>query len=273
MFITGETLNKLCLISIYDRNYLNEFSNIKNYVNEVIYINENNSNLSNILNNKNIFFTKIDWIDYFINIILPLIKKPFILVTHNGDQLSGMHIQILNHSLLIKWFGQNMNIISNKTEGIPIGLENQLWNRTNFDIINQNISIQKTKLLYLNFSLHTNKNREQIMYNLLQKGFLKNESLPWNEYMKDLSSYKFAISPEGNGVDCHRTWECLYLGVIPIVKNSIPMNFFQELPILFVDNYDIITEDFLHKKYNEFSNKKFNLEKLDIKYWENKINF
>ena len=103
MFITGETLNKLCIISIYDRNYLNQFPNIKNYVNEVIYVNENNSNLSNILNNKNIFFIKIDWIDYFINIILPLIKKPFILVTHNGDQLSGTHIQILNHSLLIKW--------------------------------------------------------------------------------------------------------------------------------------------------------------------------
>ena len=110
------------------------------------------------------------------------------------------------------------------------------------------------------------------MNNLLQKEFLKNESLPWNEYINDLSSYKFAISPQGNGVDCHRTWECLYLGVIPIVENSISMSFFQELPILFVDNYDIITEDFLHKKYNEFSNKKFNLEKLNIKYWENKFN-
>ena len=273
MFITGETLNKLFPISIYDRNYLNQFSNIKNYVNEVIYVNENNYNLTHILNNKNIFFTKIDWIDYFINIILPLIQKPFILVTHNGDQLSGIHNKILNHPLLIKWFGENMNIINDKTEGIPLGLENQMWNRTNFDIINQNISIQKKNLLYLNFSLHTNINREKIMHNLLKKGFLKNISLPWNEYMKDLSSYKFALSPQGNGVDCHRTWECLYLGVIPIVENSIPMSFFKELPILFVDNYDIITEDFLHEKYNEFSNKKFNLEKLNLIYWENKINF
>jgi len=162
MFITGETLNKLCIISIYDRNYLNQFSNIKKYVNEVIYVNENNSNLGDILNNKNIFFTKIDWIDYFINIILPLIHKPFILVTHNGDQLSGMHQQILTHSLLIKWFGQNMNIISNKTEGIPIGLENQMWSRTNFDIINQNISTPKKELLYLNFSLITNINRKKL---------------------------------------------------------------------------------------------------------------
>ena len=44
--------------------------------------------------------------------------------------------------------------------------------------------------------------------------------------MSELSSYKFALSPEGNGIDCHRTWECLYLGVIPIVKKSVALSFF-----------------------------------------------
>ena len=48
---------------------------------------------------------------------------------------AGKHKKILNHPLLIKWYGQNMNIISNKSEGIPIGLENKYWKRTNIEVI------------------------------------------------------------------------------------------------------------------------------------------
>jgi len=28
------------------------------------------------------------------------------------------------------------------------------------------------------------------------------------------------ICPRGNGIDTHRFWECLYRGVVPIVKDS-----------------------------------------------------
>lgn len=276
MYISGETINQLCPISIYNRKYLDEFSNIKKYVKKVIYVNEKNPDLTKILENeKNIFFTKIDWIDYFINSILPVIKKPFILVTHNGDFSNDnfpSYTKIINHPHLVKWFGENMNTIKNiKTEGIPLGLENQMWRRTNFDIIEQNKTIPKTNLLYLNFSLKTNKTRKIIMEYLLKKGFTQNKSSPWNEYMKELASYKFAISPEGNGIDCHRTWECLYLGVIPIVKNSNPMSYFKELPILFVDDYSCINNDFLNKTYEAYKKTSFNLEKLNIDYYRKKV--
>lgn len=265
-------MNQLCSVSIYQRRYLNKFPNIKNYVRDVIYVNEPNPNLRALLNNKNIIFTKIDWIGYFINTILPLLKTPFLFVTHNGDQFGGMHEKILRHPLLIKWYGQNMNVLCDKTEGIPIGLENQMWKRTNFETIEKNTGSAKQKLLYLNFSLHTNKDRNQIMDIFLEQGFAQNKTLPWNEYIQDLADYKFCISPKGNGADCHRTWECLYLGVIPIVEKSTPMSFYDELPILFVDDYTIITEDYLNEKYEEYKYKKFNLEKLSIEHWRNKFN-
>jgi hypothetical protein len=64
----------------------------------------------------------------------------------------------------------------------------------------------------------------------------------------------------------------LYLGVIPIVKESKAMSFFKELPILFVDNYDDITSEFLEKNYKEkFINKDFDLKKLNISFWENEF--
>ena len=84
--------------------------------------------------------------------------------------------------------------------------------------------------------------------------------------MQELSEYKFAISPQGNGVDCHRTWECLYLGVIPIITKSLCMSFFEELPILFVDNYDCITEEYLLEEYKIVTHQKIvDLESIEEK--------
>lgn len=269
-FISGENFNEIFPILIYSKEYT-QFPNFIKTNNNIIYSNHININLDDKLNKNNIFYMKFECLSYFILRILPLLTKPFIIITHNSDKLSGMNKTILNHPLLIKWYGQNMNIISNKTEGIPIGLENQHWGRNNFKIINNYKNLSKNKLLYLNFSLKTNKNRNHIMNNLLKNGFIKNKKLPWNEYIKDLACHKFAISPNGNGIDCHRTWECLYLGVIPIVMKSVAMSFFKDLPILFVDNYDIVNKDFLMMKFFEFQNRKFNLDKLSLIYWKNKI--
>ena len=34
------------------------------------------------------------------------------------------------------------------------------------------------------------------------------------------ANFAFELSPQGNGVDAHRTWEALLLGTIPIVRRS-----------------------------------------------------
>ena len=49
------------------------------------------------------------------------------------------------------------------------------------------------------------------------------------------------------------------------------MNPFNDLPILFVDNYDDITTEYLNEKYEEFKQMEFNLDKLDVSYWHKKI--
>ena len=219
-----------------------------------------------------IIITKIEYLEQLNKKILYSLKTDFVLITHYGDCDSGLNNQILNHPYLLKWYGLNMVKVSDKTEAIPIGLENNFFKRTNIEVLNKCSKNVKNKLLYLNFSLNTNPNRTIIMNKLLEKKFIKNNNLPWKDYIQELSEYKFCISPQGNGIDCHRTWECLYLGVIPIVEKSTVMNAFNDLPILFVENYDNITIEYLNSIYEEkFKNKKFNLEKLDLMYWDKKI--
>jgi hypothetical protein len=87
-------------------------------------------------------------------------------------------------------------------------------------------------------------------------------------YYHELPNYKFIISPEGNGIDCHRHYEALMAGCIPIIeKNLIIKKKYGDVPILYTIDYSEITEEYLEKIYEEYLDKKFNFSKLFMNYW------
>ena len=89
MFVSGDNFNKLSTVSIYERKYYNDF--IKhNQIQNVLFVGENNNTLlDSIKNKKNIFFLKVETIDYFMKVIIPHLKEKFVIITHNGDLCSG----------------------------------------------------------------------------------------------------------------------------------------------------------------------------------------
>tara|TARA_B100000497_G_C7616702_1_gene370418 strand:- start:100 stop:1146 length:1047 start_codon:yes stop_codon:yes gene_type:complete len=90
-----------------------------------------------------------------------------------------------------------------------------------------------------------------------------------------MSQYKFVLSPPGAGMDCHRTWEALYIGCIPIVITSKIDELYEELPIVVVKDWSEITKEFLERKYDEVmkneQENKYNMEKMELKYWTDKL--
>ena len=52
---------------------------------------------------------------------------------------------------------------------------------------------------------------------------------PFEQHLQEMVRHRSVISPMGNGLDCHRTWEALYLGVIPLVRGSPALNTFARL--------------------------------------------
>jgi hypothetical protein len=86
-------------------------------------------------------------------------------------------------------------------------------------------------------------------------------------YYRAMARHKFALSPEGLGVDCYRHWECLYLGTIPIIRTSPTMTSFSELPILFTEDYSEIEPSYLETQWREFRERRFDLEKLRRSYY------
>lgn len=85
--------------------------------------------------------------------------------------------------------------------------------------------------------------------------------------------YPFWLSPRGNGLDCHRTWEALYLDIIPIVWNSSLSILYEDLPVLIINDHRELTETFLRQQFREISQKKlskkkiYRYEKLRHAYW------
>lgn len=55
--------------------------------------------------------------------------------------------------------------------------------------------------------------------------------------------FAFEISPRGNGIDCHRTWEALILKTIPIVLTSHLDPIYDGLPVAIVKDWEEVTSE------------------------------
>lgn len=240
-----------------------------------------------------IIYMKTDSSEFFFSTIHPRIKNKYILITHNSDSSApGKFRHILDDEKLIAWFALNPDVAYHpKLFPIPIGLGNRAWtleNPTNsakeehgcvkrFDAaISQLHTFKKDKLLYLNFTISipgfTNHLREDVQAIFAQKSFCyKATRKPIKEYLAELGQSKFVLSPHGYGLDCHRTWEALLMGSIPIVKASTLDPLYEGLPVLIVNDWHEITEELLLKKHVEMQSKTYKMERIYAKYWHDKI--
>jgi hypothetical protein len=102
----------------------------------------------------------------------------------------------------------------------------------------------------------------------LKSNGISNEKVDAVTYFLNLPKYKFVISPEGNGVDCHRHYEALMAGCIPIVEDH-PMirSKYGNAPILYTKDYSEITEEYLQKVYADFIDREFDFSLLFLYNW------
>lgn len=230
---------------------------------------------------------------------------PFVLVTHHGDAtIPDLSIdksnEILNSPNLIHWFSQNLTKHDNpKLTPIPIGINyhslylqeapNLWWGKGGvetpveqekfLETLEKKPFDQRELKVYTNFKhqqhtakLHNGKQTksdrvlalEQIPKDLI---VIEESGVKRNKTWENMVKYAFTASPLGNGLDCHRTWEILASGGIPIVKKSTNDPLYKDLPVLIVDEWSDINENLLKDTINKFKNTKFNMDKVTNKYW------
>lgn len=61
------------------------------------------------------------------------------------------------------------------------------------------------------------------------------------------------------------------MGSIPIIKKDVWNEEFRDLPICFINDWSDVTVEFLEYEQNRIKNTNYNLDKLTISYWIDKI--
>ena len=222
----------------------------------------------------NTIFVKTDYLDLFFKIFHPQIRSPYILVTHNSDlPIPGPYAKYLKDPKIIVWFGQNVEQKIKKLCPIPIGFANRYWEHGDMGVLTEmhqkKGQMEKTFLLYLNFQANNCPQERQRVYQLFnsKKYCTTRKQTDFKSFLFDLGQSKFVLSPRGNGADCHRTWEALHMGAIPIVKESTLDPLYTNLPVLIVKDWDKIDEKYLNRQWAKMSVKKYNKDKLYADYW------
>jgi hypothetical protein len=198
-------------------------------------------------------FLKVSEINQFISFLNFNYRndyRNYTLVLHNGDDrvLPGELKQL--EARFRKIYAVNLMSRGEKSTPIPIGLENKSYfnNGVPSDfrkLISLGLSApqERTNLLLHSFSLHTNRAERELCSSVgvkLRSKWLENASPI--EYRRALANSRFVLSPAGNGYDCHRTWEAMYLGAIPIVR-KIHWPFVDlPLPVLVIEEWDELLE-------------------------------
>lgn len=199
-------------------------------------------------------------------------KNPFRLVLHNSDDEFGeKQLKYLDIPDCKKIFTQNMNVKHPQVEPLPIGIANSFWkwgdSKIMDEVINEGYSDINPYYIYANFSKGDGLRyeRRSKCYDMVVK-----EKIPFQEhtdyksYLQELKQYKFCVSPEGNGIDCYRTWEALYMRTIPICKRSVMVEeFAKTFPIYIVDDWSELSDD--NKIWDSYSDFNWdNWDKLDF---------
>ncbi len=225
-------------------------------------------------------FVEIDCLENFAREYLPKIKNKFILISANygysaDHSLPGSFESLLKEDKIAAWFVQNIDReASEKLIPIPIGLSSKCFSFGDTQLFDQWIplslaNLKKKNFLYLNF---TPRPERVACIDYFQSVFAKfEETKPFAAFLEDLSESIFVVSPPGHGPDCHRTWEALLMGCYPIVQSS-PLNpLYRDLPVVIINDWSEVTEEFLETQYQQLREKTFSREKLYAPYWFQKV--
>jgi hypothetical protein len=162
---------------------------------------------------------------------------------------------------------KNKTKLMNDINSSSIVRKNKIFNdyTTTTDSKSWRVGNFNTRLECLDF-MKKNKDtfkKGGIEIDIVEKRITQKES--WKKYRES----KFVLSPPGNGYDCHRHFEAIILGAIPIFIRTPFMisTVYVGFPYIELNSIQELTPELL----NSYDYKKFNREMLETKYWRDKI--
>ena len=260
--IQGERFQELCETQISKLEHKKFESNMDSIdIDNFDFTNYNNSRLvyvnSSLLNTSKPKLIQSKLYDKLLKL-----KNPFTLILHNSDDEFGeKQLKYLDIPNCKEIYTQNMNVNHPQVEPLPIGMANSCWDwgdsKIMDEVLNEGFSDTNPYFIYANFTKGDGirYERRKDCYDILsENGIIMQESTDYKSYLQELKKHKFCLSPEGNGIDCYRTWEALYMKTIPICKRSVMVEEFAKIfPIYIVDDWKDFDIDDVWNSYDSFN--------------------
>lgn len=239
--ISGNRVISKCDFLICQNNHLTYDKHLLKHISpeKVILVkdfdNINFLGLNDILSSDNKTDIKIclfnDYIkDKFVDIILPQLDKTksYSIYIHNGDDhFSYKNKKLLDYDCIKRVYTQNPLMYPEKKLTIlPIGISRDIFPYGDlvelYKTIVSTYYKKKQRGLYININPKTYSYRKILLEVIIRsRNFTVNiPNKKYNEYLQELSEYRFCLCVRGNGLDTYRFWESLYLGVIPVVIDN-----------------------------------------------------
>jgi hypothetical protein len=184
-------------------------------------------------------------------------SEPPVVIMSHGDFLPSTSLltEIGNRSARL--FTINVVDETEKIRAIPLGLENFSRNRNGrlkdyMGALDSPSEIRRTRDVFTAFEPENNPSVRGPLVEMLRSsrfGWSPRRMSP-EQYRQAVSESMFVLSPPGRGMDCHRTWEAIYLGAVPVVlEGSLPPGLLHDLPIHAVSSY----EHFLNLSHSDMA--------------------
>lgn len=159
--------------------------------------------------------------------------------------------RIIENPNIRRWIGCNIPVTHPKIVKLPIGFGEQERDHGNVATLR---SLHEERVPWnekkseVCIPWHNATHKDRTLSSTLPK-------LPFDDYLREISKYKFVICERGNGIDTHRVYEALLMGSVPVVRHCELDDMYSQWPVLMVDdlaNVDTSGFEWSDERYEAF---------------------
>lgn len=207
-------------------------------------------------------------------------EMKFIIFTNLEDTPLDEYIFNSIPNNVIRICAANSMVWGDKVIPAPYGVQRTMsYNDDRIQVLQSYMTKEKMptsfRLLYVGINENSHEERKGLTEKFIDNPWatVETERVNFETYLDRMWRCKFVLCPRGNAIDCHRNWETVYMGRVPVMKrNPFLEELYAPYPVLWVDDYSEVTEQLLLDNNQLFLEAQtVNLDYLSLPQWFNKM--
>ena len=252
-------------------------------------------------------WVRVSWLPAFVEHVLPRVAGDFVLVTGDSDsslptEAPEVAAALLDSPRVLHWYAQNYDGSAprDRMSPLPIGIdlhtlsERPAWGQgitspweqqAELDALVATLppAAEREHAIHIDLGWSTypspqprgarlRERRDEVSEILRANPLVVADPwLPRSELWRRRGRFAFAVSPHGNGLDCHRTWEALALGQVVLVPSSPLDPLFDDVRAFPFAAWTDLTADNLHRWLTEAAEIPYPSPALTSEGWANRM--